>query len=456
MRRRSISARCSSRRREGAVYALVLIVAMLLSLMAMAGISVNRVNARSGGDGGDWAEAKMLAYSGAEHAMAKINTDANWRTNFNGTTCTMSMGRGTFAWHLVDEADGSLTDDPTENFVILSTGAVGNTSYTLRVTMKPPASALIYGLCAQSTIDINDRVSIDSFDSTLGDYGGTNIGSNATVGTNTTAYGGVSIEYSCKIKGSVKIGVGGNVNYVINTGGWGGWWGSGGVTGSRTALTQPIVMPTLTEPTTLGATTGNLSTSTNQTLVISSNRHVTNLTLGSGSTVQISGNVTILADGPVTLYPNSQIQVLTGGSLVLYFKNSLTVQNDAVGMQVVGPNLSRLQLLSLGTGTITIGQSVIEGVIIAPNSTVNLTGDTGWGYWGWNGWWGHNGYWRYWGYRGYGGADVFGAIVAKYFHTYHGGELHQDTRITSGLDPVNIGSSGPVKPKPIAWSQVVQ
>ncbi|MCY2926054.1 MAG: hypothetical protein NT031_11550, partial [Planctomycetota bacterium] len=90
--------------RAGAVYALVLIVAMLLTVIALAGVSINRVNARSGGEGGDWAEAQVLAYSGAEHAMAQINADANWRTNLSGQTVQKSLGNGSFAWRLTDEA----------------------------------------------------------------------------------------------------------------------------------------------------------------------------------------------------------------------------------------------------------------------------------------------------------------------------------------------------------------
>ena len=406
--------------REGAVYALVLIVALLLTVIALAGVSINRVNARANADSGDWSEAQMLAYSGAEHAMAMINADSSWRTTYATATVQKSLGRGTFSWRLVDQTDGNLTDDPTEPFVILSTGTVGNATYTLRVAMKPATAGLTAGVSTPTTISMSSNSVIDSYDSGLGSYGGTNRGSAASVASATTAAGGVSLSSNSQIKGNVQVGVGGNPNTVISP--------PSAVTGSKTAMSAPPTSPTVTEPTGMGAASGNLATGNNQTIVVSSDRHVNAVSLSNNSTIQINGAVTILVEGAVTINNNAKIQVLPGASLKLYFKGALTVENNAVGTVVDGANLSRLQLLGLGTAAVTMqGNAALQGVIIAPNAPMTL---------------GSN-------------AQLLGAVFTKSLTMSSNAAVHEDKRITNGTDPVNVGSTGSAKPKPTAWTQVV-
>jgi hypothetical protein len=157
-----------------------------------------------------------------------------------------------------------------------------------------------------------------------------------------------------------------------------------------------------------------------------SNRHIDNLTLSNGGTINISGDVTIQADGPISISQNAQIHVLPGASLKLYFKSSLTVLNNGAALVVDGLNLSRLQVLGLGTGTVLLTNASMLGVLIAPNSPLVMSS----------------------------GSEVFGAVVAKSV-TMSGGGIHQDQRITSGTDVVNIGATQPSKPKATGWRQVV-
>lgn len=404
--------------RAGAVYALVLIVGMLLTVLALAGVSINRVNARSNVDSGDWKEAQMLAFSGVEHAMTQINADANWRTTYAAQTVQQSLGRGTFSWQAVDELDGNLPDNSSQPFVVLSTGAVGNASYTLHVTLTPPSGNLACGVYTPTTISLASGASIDTYNSTLGDYGTGNTGGGAAVVTNTTAVGGVALANNCQINGSVSVGPGGNPATVINR--------PANVVGAKTALTQAAVMPTVTAPANMGATTGNLALGNNQTNTINSDRHVTNLTLDNGAVLNISGNITILADGPVRISQNAQIHILPGSSLKLYFRSSFTALNNGMSIVVDGLNLSRLQLLGLGTGTVSMTNSKMEGVLIAPNSPLVMSS----------------------------GAEILGVVVAKSV-TMSSGAIHQDKRITTGVDPVNIGSTPTTRMRATGWSQAV-
>ncbi|MEI7834873.1 MAG: hypothetical protein WCK05_00505 [Planctomycetota bacterium] len=303
-------------------------------------------------------------------------------------------------------------------FVILSAGTVRNATYTLRVAMKPAAAGLAYGICTPTSIAMTSGAFVDSYNSALGLYGGSNVGTAATVATNTTAANGVSLANNTNIKGSVTVGAGGNPNTVISQ--------PGNVTGAKTAMTQMMVMPTVTAPTGMDASSGDLAVGGNQTIMINSNRHVNNLTLSNGGVINVIGDVTILAEGPISISQNAQIHVLPGASLKLYFKSSLTVLNNGMSLVVDGLNVSRLQVLGLGTGTVSMANASMLGVLIAPNSPLVMSS----------------------------GSEVFGAVVAKSV-TMSGGGIHQDQRITSGTDVVNIGASGPTKPRVTGWSQVV-
>ncbi|MCY2926055.1 MAG: hypothetical protein NT031_11555 [Planctomycetota bacterium] len=395
------------------------LVAMLLTVLALAGLNINRVNARSNGDSGDWSEAQLLAYSGAEHAMTQINADASWRTTYAAATVQKALGRGTFSWRLVDQTDGNLTDDPAEPFVILSTGTVGNATCTLRVAMTPATAGVTAGVTTPTTVLIGGGSRVDSYDSTLGAYGGANIGSLATVATNSTASGAVAISGGSVLQGSAVVGVGGNPSSVVSVS------GGGSMTGTKTAMSQAMTMPTVTSPSGLGSSTGNVTYGYG-TAIIASSMHVTNFTMNGGGKVQISGNVTILADGPVSVGNGTTLEILPGGSLKFYFNSTLTL-DGGMANKVNGANLSRMQFLNLGTGAVTLGGGgALTGAILSPNGTVTMNG----------------------------GSQMYGAVVAKSLSITNGAAFHEDKRMTTGTDPITTGA-GSTKPKATAWTQVV-
>src|SRR5688572_5792426 len=105
-------------RRRGSVYAMVLGITMLITVIGVGALATSRVTARAAAASTDWQEAGCLAFSAVEHAIAKLNADAvispdTWRNPYvsgqTGFTCT--LGGGTMSWALVDEDDGSVADD---------------------------------------------------------------------------------------------------------------------------------------------------------------------------------------------------------------------------------------------------------------------------------------------------------------------------------------------------------
>ena len=411
--------------RRGSTYIAALGLGLILTIVGIAIVALSRVGTRSMRDTGDWAKARQLALSGAEHALTKINSDSNWRTSYQGQTVTHSLGGGSFSWQVIDEADGDLTDDEAEPVTVVATGTVGEASYTLRGQLEIPVSggAITHGITAPTKIQLSGNASIDSYDSSLGSYGGTNKGSNASIATNTTVNNGVKLTGNAKIKGDVAVGPGGDPDRVISASG-------SAITGDRGVLDEEAEIPAPTEPTGMGSSTGHLNVR-DRTVFISEDRHVNKLKVSGNGRLRITGDATILADGEVSVSGNGRIEVMSGASLKIYCKNKLKLSGNGYASVVDGSDLSRLQFIGLGTGRVQLsGNGWIQGVVLAPYAAVRISGN----------------------------GSAFGAVVAKNLKMSGNGKIHEDTNVTGGADPVGgdggADSSSPIRP--ISWNQSVE
>jgi Tfp pilus assembly protein PilX len=128
--------------RRGSTYLMVLGLAMIVTICGLGALAVGRIQLRAAAESQDWLEAQTLAFSAAEHAVARIKETSNWRTAFNGVTTTQSLGRGTFQWSLADESDGDLTDEDSDPVVLLASATVNRASYSLKVDLAMTALAL--------------------------------------------------------------------------------------------------------------------------------------------------------------------------------------------------------------------------------------------------------------------------------------------------------------------------
>ena len=138
-----INSKCRySIKRRGSVYIVTLGIAMILTVLGLAAITIGRINTRIAADSQDWREAQLLAYSAVGHALTQIDSTANWRTSLAGTTVQKSLGRGTFEWSLIDETDGDLGDNGKDPVTVLAKGFVNNAAYSLSMTARIDSSAL--------------------------------------------------------------------------------------------------------------------------------------------------------------------------------------------------------------------------------------------------------------------------------------------------------------------------
>src|SRR5687768_2619126 len=105
-------------RRRGSIYAMVLAITMLITVIGVGALATSRVTARAASASTHWQEAGCLAFSAVEHAIARLNAEATsapatWRSAYTSgqTGYTTELGNGWMSWSLVDEDDGSIVDD---------------------------------------------------------------------------------------------------------------------------------------------------------------------------------------------------------------------------------------------------------------------------------------------------------------------------------------------------------
>jgi hypothetical protein len=402
------------------VYLLVLGMAVIITVIGLGAVAVSRVQARSAGGSQEWSEAQAITFSAVEHALVQIDRTANWRSAYDQQTIQKSLGRGTFTWRLVDEADGDLTNDATTPFTVLARGTVRDASCSLRVHVTMPSVQIVSGVSALGTVSV-DNSTIDSFDSGAGPYGGPNVGAEAVVASNSTAPGGVRLTSASRLGGSVAVGPSGDPNVVFVKD------GSSTLTGTVSAMAQPLAIATPPAPTGMGPSLGDWSYQGGGPFVLSGNLHVDDLSIESDTRVQISGNVTLLAEGTVDIWNGSGIEVLPGASLKLYHRGNLRIRDRATNT-VSGLDLSRLKFINLGTSPVQLsdGTTSTEGVIISPGADVQITG----------------------------GSQIYGAVVGNNISLTGGAAIHEDKRITNLTDPVTL--PGASKPQPDAWNRIVE
>ncbi len=128
---------------------LVIGIALVITVLGMAGLTASRVQSRIISAGCDWEEAGTLAFAATEHAQSYINAAAKaspstWRSAYisRAIAFTQPMGRGTFSWALKDETDGNLSADYLRPIRIYGIGKVGVTTRVYSVQVIPGGSPL--------------------------------------------------------------------------------------------------------------------------------------------------------------------------------------------------------------------------------------------------------------------------------------------------------------------------
>jgi hypothetical protein len=227
------------------------------------------------------------------------------------------------------------------------------------------SSAFNFGVFAKDDIQMSGNAEVDSYNSTNGAYGGSNVGSNGDIGTDSTGSSTVSLSGNVEIHGDVVTGMGSTPSSVISTS------GNAEIDGTQSAASALVNPQTITGS---GTDLGSLSVSGNNTYTLAAGTYsITNLS--------ISGNGRISASGPVTLY----------------ISGSVSIAGNGIGTSSSKP--PNMLIYVTGSSNVSIsGNGNLYAGIYAPNSRVSNTGN----------------------------GEIYGAVVADTYHQSGNGDVHFD------------------------------
>ena len=136
-------------RRRGSIYAVVLAMAILVSLIGLSAVAVGRINLRAAAGGSDASSAELLAVSAIEHAITVLNSEAGWRGNVayanEQKTNPIALGEGQFRWKLTDERDHNIayTAGGIQPVRVYGIGEVGEARRVYSVELVPTGTNLL-------------------------------------------------------------------------------------------------------------------------------------------------------------------------------------------------------------------------------------------------------------------------------------------------------------------------
>lgn len=136
--------------RRGSIYLSVLAVASIVSLMCVNAMWIARLQLHGATASHERYHARTLAMSAIEHAMAEINTNTNWQTDYAWNTeyptTAPTFTNGSFTWRFVDQGGGARRLD--------GIGRSGEAECILSVDLGSASPLLNYGLLVGGDISV--------------------------------------------------------------------------------------------------------------------------------------------------------------------------------------------------------------------------------------------------------------------------------------------------------------
>ncbi|MBI4322682.1 MAG: pilus assembly PilX N-terminal domain-containing protein [Candidatus Omnitrophica bacterium] len=238
--------------------------------------------------------AFQAAEAGLDRALTEFKTNANWA----GAAYTTTLKGGYDA--TVTNLSATLRKVVvTGHYPSNTTTAYGYQSRQVEGTVSVQEALFNYAVFAATTVEMDSNARADSYDSGLGAYGGSNVGTNGDVGSNSTGTATITLGSNAYLGGDAVIGPGGNVTTDISQ------HANATITGSKQTLVSTKDMTSKTYPG--GSTTNNLVLTSNQQTQLSAGTYTYNyIDMGSNSTVEVTGNATIYVNQYFKMDSNTQ------------------------------------------------------------------------------------------------------------------------------------------------------
>lgn len=386
------------------------------------------------------ARARQIAESGLALAMHEVRSNESWRDDHAHGTWVANQpyagGMFTIIGHdgvdedgdgvlslAFGETDGDLADDPDDPATLTVVGEFDGVVHRVRATVWPagdggggsvvPAASVF----AATTISLSGSASIDSWDSTIGPYGGSNADDNAVIITNSTASAAVKASGSAVYRGDIFVGPGGDPANVFD--GYG--WGTGGVTGEVQPLPDDSPAEVEVPPhNILLPSSGNVSASGGSGWVYLPNSgaggdlRINNLNGGGSKKIKVRGDLRLRVDGNVNIGGSSDLELDTDASLTMWVAGSVSF---GAGIDVNGQTRDPARMIIYVTngGDVKIsGSSHVYATIIAPDSDGDISGS----------------------------AELFGTFQGRSLDLSGSARLHQDRGLEGIPGLVTVGGGG--------------
>lgn len=302
----------------------------------------------------DSIKALYVAEAGIERAVSDLGGLGVW--SLGVLYSNTPHGEGTFTAEIIELINNNRVR-------LKSTGVVREEDRIITAYVSRP-SVFDWGVFGDDGVFLDSNAYIDSYNSTLGPYGGTNINQNGDVGTNAgDGEGGViavSLGSNARIYGDVTIGPNGDVGADITM-------GSGAlITGTQSAAQTETPLPTVTPPDGLQYR-GQIALGGDDSITISESGWYDLITLNSNSSIVIDADVTLYVAGGFSLNSNSHIDIINNADVTIYMGSTFVMDSNTVINNVSqDPLLLTLYGTSSMTSATLNSNSAFYGAIYTP------------------------------------------------------------------------------------------
>ena len=157
--------------------------------------------------------AFQAAEAGLDRAITEFKTNSNW----TGATYTTTL-KGGYDVTVTNLSATLRKVVVTGHYPSNTTTTYGYQSRQVEGTVSVSSSPFDYAAFAATTVNMDRDTRIDSYDSQLGAYGGSNVGTNGDVGSNATSAGIITVGRDAYVGGDAAIGPNGDVTTAIALG----------------------------------------------------------------------------------------------------------------------------------------------------------------------------------------------------------------------------------------------
>lgn len=320
---------------RGAVLALTLAFALAFTMLGLAVLQMTGSSQRYAIAKTQSSQAFWLAEAGLQRGKWEYNNSClnlvQQGTAIACTNCTCAGNAKTLAASVGSAGDYDILIDSI-NSKIKSTGSYPNRTTPLaqRTVHLESSSPFTNAAFAKGLVDIKNKITVDSYDSSKGIYNPSgNQYNNGGVATNGTSAGIINLENNSTVKGNASTGPGGTIRYANGSSVLGSVTNTNNINlldvtvpaslGSMTQ-TAPTLTISGTPPATAGGNYnyGNISMTNNSTWNIAANSTV-NIYLTSAAAFSTGNGITI------NIPNNSSLTIYTAGTFI--FGNNATVNN---------------------------------------------------------------------------------------------------------------------------------